>query len=199
MPRNPLLVLGLVTLAAVPAAGQSTFTPVFQAPYRAFARHEIGASLSDPGSGMALEGFYKIGYQKFDIGVRAGFWNPSGAGGNIFLIGGDARTRVITHNEGFPLDGALTLGLGFQSGNGASTGFIPIGLSLGRRIDIEGSKTSFIPYFQPVLTPTFGDVSDMFFSVGLGADFKFSPQFDLRVSGAIGDMDGVSVSFAFLQ
>jgi hypothetical protein len=199
MRRNALLVLGLSAFAAAPAAAQSTYTPVFQAPYRAFARHEIGASLSDPGNGMALEGFYKIGQKNFDIGIRAGIWDPSGPAGNLFLIGGDARTRVITHNESFPLDGALTLGLGFQSGNGTSNGFIPIGLSLGRRIDLEGSRTSFIPYFQPVLTPTFGDVSDVFFSVGLGVDIKLTPEFDLRVSGAIGDMDGISVSAAFIR
>ena len=195
------LVFLAVLFAPMTAAAQSTGTPVFAAPYRAFARSEIGLSLSDPGSGVALEGFYKTGHKNWDVGFRGGFWDlGSGTNSTAILLGVDGRTRVLTHSESFPLDGALTLGAGTSLVDQFNQFMLPVGLSLGRRIDLEGSSTSFVPYFQPVLTPVFGSGnSDLFFSIGLGADIKFNKNADIRVSGAIGDMDGVSVSFAWLR
>ena len=77
---------------------------------------------------------------------------------------------------------------------------LPVGFSMGRRVDLEGSAVSFVPYFQPVATLVFGDAdSDLLFSIGLGADIKLNSQLDLRVAGAMGDMDGVSVSVAWLR
>lgn len=195
------LALIAALLAPATAAAQSTGTPVFAAPYRAFARSEIGVSLSDMNSSTALEAFYKAGHQKWDIGFRGGFWDAgSGSNSTAILLGVDGRTRIITHSQNFPLDGALTLGAGAQLLDGFNTFMLPVGLSMGRRVDLEGSQVSFVPYFQPVLTPVFGDGnSDMLFSIGLGADVKLNRQADLRVSGAIGDMDGVSISFAWLR
>jgi len=195
------LVLLAVLFAPVTAAAQSTGTPVFAAPYRAFAKSEIGLSLSDPGSGVALEGFYKAGHKNWDVGFRGGFWDlGAGTNSTAILLGVDGRTRVLTHSQSFPLDGALTLGAGASLVNQFNQFMFPIGISLGRRVDLEGSSTSFVPYFQPVLTPVFGNGnSDLLFSIGLGADVKLNRQVDLRVSGAIGDMDGVSVSVAWLR
>ncbi|MEO6068802.1 MAG: hypothetical protein ABJB33_09145 [Gemmatimonadota bacterium] len=193
------LVLIAVLLAPASAAAQSTGTPVFAAPYRAFTNSELGLSLSDPGNGLALEGFYKIGQKTWDLGFRGGFWDING-GPTAILLGVDGRTRVITHSESFPLDGAFTLGAGAVLIDQANTLHLPVGISLGRRIDLEGSATSFVPYFQPVLTPVFGSgFSDVLFSVGIGADIRVNRQLDLRVSGALGDMDGVAISFAWLR
>jgi hypothetical protein len=194
------LVILAVLFAPMTAAAQSTGTPVFAAPYRAFARSEIGLSLSDMDHATALEAFYKAGHQNWDIGFRGGFADASGPGNTAILLGVDGRTRVLTHSADFPLDGALTLGAGASLQDNFNVFMLPVGISLGRRVDLEGSSTSFVPYFQPVLTPIFGDGnSDLLFSVGLGADIKFNRQADLRVSGAIGDMSGVSISFAWLR
>jgi hypothetical protein len=194
------LVTLAVLLAPITAAAQSTGTPVFAAPYRAFSRSEIGLSLSDMDHATALEAFYKAGHRNWDIGFRGGFADASGAGNTAILLGVDGRTRVLTHDASFPLDGALTLGAGVSLQDNFNVFQLPVGISLGRRLDLEGSTTSFVPYFQPVLTPIFGDGnSDLLFSVGLGADIKFNRNADLRVSGAIGDMDGVSISFAWLR
>jgi len=198
MVRSLLKVALLAALVAAPAAAQSTGTPVFQAPYRAFTKFELGASLSDPGQGWSLEGFYRWGYKNFDIGIRAGIWDDSNTSSR-FLIGGDARTRVLTHSNSFPLDGAITFGLGGNFGGGADVAYVPIGFSLGRRILLENSSISFSPYAHPVLTPTFLDSSDLLFTLGLGVDVKFTKSFDLRVSGGIGDLDGVSISAAWLH
>ena len=104
MPRKVLATAGLMVSLSFDLAAQSTATPVFQAPYRAFRRVEYGASISDPGSGVAFEGFYRFGDKRYDIGFRGGFADAN-PGRAQFLAGVDFRTRVIDHSADFPLDG----------------------------------------------------------------------------------------------
>ena len=52
---------------------------------------------------------------------------------------------------------------------------------------------------QPVIGFTFGDESDAIFAVGLGVDFKLSKTFDLRITGGIGDIDGIGIGFAWIR
>jgi hypothetical protein len=191
-----------VVLAAVlsiaPLAAQSTGTPVYQAPYRAFANSELGLSLSDPGSGFALEGSWRTGLSaRSDIGIRAGLSDRGNH--TALLVGGDYRMRVLDHNDSFPLDGSFTLGLGVATGDGFSVGYLPIGFSMGRRILVEGSQVSLVPYIHPVLTPTFGDAEDTAFSLGFGLDARITPRLDVRFSAAIGDQDGIAFTVAWLR
>jgi hypothetical protein len=197
-----LLVAAMVVLAASDSAAQETGTPIFKAPYRAFTNHEFGASFSDPGEGVsfALEGFYRYGRGANDFSLRGGFADLNGDGGTRVLFGGDFRTQVLSYSESFPLDGALTVGLGANVGDGPDAYFIPIGVSLGRRFDLEGSKTSFVPYAHPVIVPTFGNGdSAINFALGLGVDMRFSQTLAVRVSGGIGDIEGVGISFAYIR
>ncbi len=180
------------------ASAQDTGTPVFSAPYRAFAKHELGVSLSAPESAdLGFEGFYSFASGRNDFGLRVGFLDNNHTD---FVIGGRFRTRLITHSEDFPLDGALTVGLGAVFYDGGSVVRVPIGLSLGRRFDSKSSGVSFVPYLQPVLVPTFssGD-SEFEFALGLGLDIRLTRRFDLRVSGAVGDLEGFAVSFAWVR
>ena len=57
---------------------------------------------------------------------------------------------------------------------------------------------------QPVIVPTFwtGDNapdSGVDFALGLGVDVTFGGSFDLRVSGGIGDIDGVAISVGWVH
>jgi hypothetical protein len=197
-----ILVLTLLTGSAGFAAAQETGTPVFKAPYRAFDNHELGVSLSDPGEGasLALEGFYRYGRAANDFSLRGGFLDVNGSGGTRFLIGGDFRTQVVSYSESFPLDGSLTLGLGAQIGDGDDAYLIPLGISLGRRFDLEGSNTTFVPYAHPVVVPRFGGGNDdVEFALGLGVDIRFSEQWAIRASGGLGDIEGVGISLAYLR
>lgn len=197
-----LLVAAMVALTASNSAAQETGTPIFKAPYRAFTNHEFGASFSDPGEGVsfALEGFYRYGRGANDFSLRGGFADLNGAGGTRVLLGGDFRTQILSYSESFPLDGALTVGLGANVGDGPDAYLIPIGVSLGRRFDLEGSKTSFIPYAHPVIVPTFGNGdSQINFALGLGVDMRFSQTLAVRVSGGIGDIEGVGISLAYIR
>jgi hypothetical protein len=201
MRLGPAFVLGLLALgAAATAAAQATGTPTFNAPYRAFTRSEFGATVSFPSGGSTgVEGMYRIASGKFDLGFKVGFLDRDG-GDAVLLAGVEARQRVITHNADFPLDGALVVGVGAWLGD-ATLIFLPVGLSLGRRIAVEGSALSIVPYLQPTLTIIGGDnVGDnVAFTLGLGADFRFTPRFDGRLSAGLGDLDGVSLGFFWLH
>jgi hypothetical protein len=196
---------GLLVLALLGGAGaaqaQETFTPIFKAPYRPFNQHEFGASISDPGEGVdfALEGFYSYGKDANDFGIRGGFADVAG-NNTRFLIGGDFRTRVLNYSESFPFDGALTLGLGGNFGEGDDIFAVPIGISLGRHFEMEGSSTTFTPYVHPNLVPVFGGDDDgVKFTFGLGVDIRFSEQWAVRASGGLGDIEGVGISVAYIR
>ena len=200
--RVGLAAVALVTAIAGRVTAQETGTPVFKAPYRAFTTREFGGMLSFPSGAVnfALEGFYGYGHGAFDIGFRGGLEDLEGNGDTRVLLGADFRTRVIHATERIPLDGAFTLGLGLNAGDGPDVVLIPIGLSLGRRFLLEGSKISFVPYVHPVLVPRFssGD-SNLDAALGLGVDVRFSSTVDFRVSGGVGDIEGISLGLAVVR
>jgi len=200
MLRNPLAVLLPLVLAA-PLAAQSTGTPVFHAPYRAFGRYEIGADVSDAGN-FAVEGFYGWGHpgERWDLAGRVGVQDNGGCCKTALLIGIDARFRLIDQTQDFPLDGAIISGVGARLVSGGSRLFIPIGLSLGRRINFSNSTASIVPYAEPVLVPNFGDGgSDVAVALGLGGDLRFNKRFELRVSIGVGDIENFAVGFAIIR
>jgi hypothetical protein len=194
-----LAVLLAVAMAAV-ATAQTIGTPIFKGPYRAFKNSELAGYISDPGEGVsiALEGEYRLARPKFDFGVRAAYLDGSGNLSSSFGVGIDGRASLVRHSQQFPLDGSLTAGLGALVGDGNSHFYVPLGVSLGRQVLLEGSNISFTPYVAPVITPNFGDgPDDVLFGLGLGVDIALSRTFDARVSGALGDYDGVGIGLAW--
>jgi hypothetical protein len=165
----------------------------------------MGLFFTDPGAGFTLEGMYRVGRGSSDLGFRIGIGDndsdvPGGPSSTFFLAGVDFRQRVIRASEAFPLDGSLTLGVGGVFGDEVTVGLIPIGISLGRRVNLEGTRTTFTPYFHPVLVPTFGDAEDEIqFGIGLGVDIQFSPRLDARLGAGLGDYDGISLGVSFTR
>ena len=198
-PALCLFVLTVGTASVLPA--QATGTPSYNAPYRAFTRSEFGAVISFPdGGGTAFEGAYRMASGKFDLGFRGGIFAPDGGGDSQLLIGAEARQRVVTHTEDFPLDGALILGIGGRFSSGNNGVIVPVGLSLGRRVDPKDSKISIVPYVQPTGFLVAGNGnSDFLFALGLGADFRLSPKFDARISAGLGDLEGVSLGAVWVH
>ena len=197
-----LVVAMFVAMAASESAAQETGTPMFKAPYRAFTNNEFGVAFSDPGEGVsyALEGFYSYGRGTNDFGLRVGFADPD-AGDARILLGGNFRTRVLSYSESFPLDGALTVGAGLNIGDGDDLIYLPVGLTVGRRFELEGSKTTFTPYVHPTLVPVIGASggSDVGFALGLGVDMRLGTNWAARVSGAVGDLEGVGLALTYIQ
>lgn len=193
------VVVSLGVIVPAVAAAQATGTTTFNAPYRAFANTEFGLLLSFPnGGGTAFEGVYRLSSDRFDIGFKGGLLDPSGPGSTVLLVGAEARERVLTHSQDFPLDGALILGVGGNFVSGNSQLIIPVGLSLGRRLDTQ-SSVSIIPYVQPTMFLTVDGGSDVLFALGLGSDFRLSRSFDLRVSAGLGDVEGVSIGAVWVH
>ncbi|HXV85959.1 MAG TPA: hypothetical protein VD793_04635 [Gemmatimonadales bacterium] len=207
MARNTaLLVLLTLAGAATNAAAQATGTPSFNAPYRAFERHEFGGAISfnDFDAGTALEAVYRFASGEFDVGLRGGFLFSRPLGQDeAFLAGAEGRYRVITHSVDFPLDGALIFGGGLSIDGGTNFQF-PFGLSLGRRVDVQDSQVSIVPYVQPtlfILNQDLGLVrdTDIAFAVGVGGDFRLSRRFDARVSLGFGDLEGISIAAVWVR
>lgn len=206
MVRKLAVLLVAITVAGTArVAAQATYLPSFLAPYRAFERSEFGAILSFANDiSFALEGQYRMAAgASFDVGFRGGFVDPDGAGSGYFVFGAEGRQRIITHTEDFPLDGALILGAGAILTDGGEFLNIPVGLSLGRRIEPEGSQISIVPYVQPTLFVLAGGHpprdDHVQFGLGLGVDFRLSPRFDARLSGGIGDLEGISIGAAWIH
>jgi hypothetical protein len=198
--RTHLVLIGGLVGGVGTLSAQATGMPTFNAPYRAFTRSEIGLLLSFPnGGGTAFEGAYRAATGKFDIGFKGGLFDPSGPGKTVLLVGVEARERVLTHTTDFPLDGALVLGVGGQFVSGNSSLIVPVGLSLGRRLDPQGSQVSIVPYVQPTMFLTVDGGSNVNFALGLGADFRLSRVFDARISAGLGDLKGVSISAVWVH
>lgn len=199
MPRKVLT--ALLFFVAAPLAAQSTGTPVFHAPYRPFERYEIGANVSDAGN-IAVEGFYGFSHAgaKWDFAIRGGVQDNGNCCRSALLLGLDARYRIIDQSDDFPLDGALITGVGAHLVEDGSRLFIPIGISLGRRVEFEGSQLSLVPYAEPVIVPTFGSGdSDVLVALGLGADLRINRRFELRLGIGIGDIENFSIGFSITR
>ncbi len=200
--RRSLIFAGLVAALLAPSlAAQTIGTPIYKSPYRAFKKTELAGYLSDPGEGisLAIQGEYRMARPTFDWGLTVGYLDPTGSGGkSIIGLGIDARAQLARHTQDFPLDASGTLGFGALFSDGNSGFLIPFGVTLGRQVQLENSKVSFVPYVAPVIAPTFGDLlDDVQFGLGLGVDIAISPTFDVRVSGSLGDIEGVGVGLAW--
>jgi len=197
--RKLATILSILAAAPVaPAAAQTLGTPVFMAPYRSFERLEYGAAFSDPGAGSAFEAHYRFASGGSDFGIRAGIRDHRNADTEL-LLGVDWRRRTVAHSADFPLDGSLTLGVGLVGGNDNTRVLVPVGFALGRRIAIEDSDIQVTPYLHPVAALVLGDNGDLIFGLGFGVDIRLTSRFEIRVAGAMGDYDGVSVGISLLR
>jgi hypothetical protein len=134
----------------------------------------------------------------YDVTFRAGFWDAKGT--TPFLLGVDGRAPLILASESFPLDGALTVGAGGSFTGDFAAFYVPIGFTMGRKLEIKDSEILIQPYGEPIITFAFGDISDnVLLSLALGFEIQFSNRFALDVVGILGDRDGISVGFAYLR
>ena len=202
MDRRNLIGAILFTVAfSTGVEAQSTATPSFFAPYRAFTRFEFGATASVPEGGNAYEGNYGIGSGRWDLSFRGGVFDPDNQADLVFLAGVSFRNRVVTHTEDFPLDGAVILGAGGLFVENGTTIVVPAGISLGRQLNVEDSNVSIVPYAQPTAFITAGENQDveLRIALGFGADFRLSRSFDARLSLGLGDVEGIAFSLVWVR
>ncbi len=195
-----LLAVLLGVCGTVALEAQTLTTPVFKSPYAPFRRSELAGYISDPGAGIsvAVQGEYRLARRGFDFGLTFGFLDGAGSSFSVFGVGLDGRLPVARHTKDFPLDASMTAGFGALFGDGRAGFIVPFGATLGRQVLLENSSVSFTPYVHPVIAPTFGDLlQDVQFGLGLGVDIALTKTFDIRVSGSLGDIEGVAVGVAW--
>lgn len=191
---------GVLLCVSGTARAQETGTPVFHSPYRSFTTHEIGASASfGRAEQTGFEGSYRRGFGVVDVALRAG-WMILDGGPDGPVLGLDGRVPLLSELR-FPLRGALVTGIGIDFRNDTGV-WVPVGLSLGRRLTVEHSVVSLVPYVQPTVFFTSVAADDVGFGLGLGLDLRVSSAFEMRVSGAFGTEavpEGVAVTAVWLK
>lgn len=181
----------LFAAIAEPLAAQATALPTFYAPRRAFGTNELGLTLSRPGGdATGIEGRFAAALDRADLNFRMGFVDPGGNADGRIVAGIEARIPAIGRSSTFPLDGAFILGVGrrFNDGGGGET-FVPLGLSLGRRLDLDGPALQLTPYVQPTIVIA----DDALVAFGLGLDLRVRGIPEIRFNSSVGDMEGFSV------
>ena len=200
MRRTCVAVVGLMAVAVGTGAAQETGTPVFHGPYRSFAGYEFGGTVSfQPAQQTAIEGQYRRAFGQLDAGLRAGAMIRDDVQ-DSFLVGFEARHPLISELH-FPLRGALVTGVGLDVSGGVSF-WLPVGLTLGRRLTVENSAVSFVPYVQPTGFITSTTSSKLAAALGAGLDIRMSAAFEVRVAGSFGSSgapEGISVAASWLR
>ena len=140
MGRKSLLTVALAIIVAGRASAQTIGTPIYHSPYRSFRTSELGGYISDPGAGIsvAIQGEYRIARPKFDAGLTVGYADGAGNSRNLFGFGVDGRVPIAKHTQSFPLDASFTGAFGALFGGGKVGFIVPLGVSLGRQILLEG-------------------------------------------------------------
>jgi hypothetical protein len=189
--RIAVMALLATTVVAEGVSGQATGTPTFFAPTRGFGSWEVGAALSRPGGGaVGLEVVYAAALDRADLQLRAGYIDPSGSADGTFVAGIETRIPVLGRTSNFPLDGALILGVGRAFGSGSGQTIVPVGLTIGRRLYLDGDALYLTPYAQPTVIFQ----GDALFTLGLGLDVHVQGIPEIRVGRALGDLDGFSIA-----
>jgi hypothetical protein len=117
------------------------------------------------------------------------------------FAGVDASGVFVAASDDFPIDVDWVTGVGFGVGD-AFLLTVPLGLSAGRELQVEGML--FNPYATPrvVLDAFFGgevpgNDLELGFAVDLGMDLSFDPGWAVRFAGTVGDREALAIGFSF--
>ena len=193
----------LVLAATAPLGAQAYVYPALQ-PSRIVAR-EYTFALADMGgggTGLLFQWREGLGNPKLQLTVDAGFADPDAPAADTRLIlGGGLAYQLVTATADMPFDIVLGGGLGFTTGDNATTIRIPFGAAIGHRFPLEGTM-AITPFVHPRLSydrfssgGTSGSATNL--NIDIGANFEFKPQMAIRVAAALGDDDAIALAFAW--
>lgn len=191
------LVFGVFLFGAGEAGAQVAWDAPFLTPPQA--QSGVGLYLTDPAGGdIGFVGTWRAP-GRGNLGFRLGLANDWRD--ELSVFGGvDISGRLTRASSEFPLDVDWIFGAGLGVGHHALVSF-PLGLSVGRSFTSEG--VVFTPYLTPrvALDARMGsgvrsDV-DMNFTVELGLELAFQPNWRIRFGGSFGDREAVALGIVF--
>lgn len=164
-----------------------------------------------PGSDV---GVYLLDGDLYDLGLQ-GIWRTSGStnlglrlgfldtpGDEIITLGAETWGDIAVQDADFPLDLSWTLGAGAWV-NGSTVFGVPLGVAIGRTIDIEDSDVSFQVYGHPRLGFVFYENAaddlelDLDATFDIGADVYLSSGLAIEVAASLGDFDALGIGLAW--
>ena len=194
--------VGVLLFAALPAAGQIGY-PSFQTPR--VANREFNFALADADGVTPIMFQWREGTSvRSQISLDVGLADPeSDAADLFFLIGGQYAHQLARSTTDMPLDLLLTVGVFGIFGNDATGISVPVGLSVGHRFPLEGTRMAITPYAHPRLSLDYVDSdpgdseTDLEINFDLGGSLEISPQIAIRLSALLGDPDALGISLAW--
>lgn len=196
--RTTVLTSALLTAACLGGAAATTADaqawnyPSFQQALTVDREYNFAAADGGRATGTSLvfqwrEGLTRGNQLSLDVGLAS----PDASGAKTLVGGQYARQLVVTSAQ-VPFDLLVTGGVNGAFGGGYLVR-LPVGVSIGRRIPLEGGLV-IAPYAHPRLALDVcgrcdRDRSRLGLDFDLGADFLFSPQFSLRFSAIFSGSD----------
>lgn len=198
---GPLVAVAAVfcCLVPLPASGQVAWeSPLLVGPGTAGG---LGIFLIEahPGDGLGALVTWRRARAPGGIGFRAGI-AEDGRDEISGFAGADLSSLWIRADSEFPLDVAWVVGMGVGVGDYMKLAF-PLGLSLGRRVPLEGAEI--VPYATPrlFLDANFGDRGpeddlDLGVAVDLGMDVVISSATAVRFGATLGDREALAIGLS---
>lgn len=190
-------------IAAAPLGAQAWNYPAFQLPYAN--THEVLGGIAAGGdAGTSYFGQYRdvtttsLGYS-FDVA------GVSGDNFSRFGLGAGLVKQFASASAQQPLDFAFTAGAYASFGDNATILRVPVGVSLGRRVPLDGGLTV-VPYAHPRLSIDVcgsgcddgvagnDNNTEVNFVLDLGADLEMSPNLSLRGALSFGGVQRINDS-----
>lgn len=183
--RAFFLILGLVLLAAPPAAAQAWDAPSFLPPRPG---DDLGVYVVQPdGADWGLAAIWRQG-GSLNLGARVGIVQPE-VGDLAFQAGGELWGSLLEAGATFPVDVTWTAAFGATFGEGTHAR-IPVGVSVGRALSFGG--LGFTPYLHPRFAldvfaqDDFSD-TDTSLLTDVGIDLSLGERLTVRVAASFGD------------
>jgi hypothetical protein len=133
--------------------------------------------------------------RRFDFGIRGGIAADTGSGGGALkLLGIDTRYSFFHETPEFPVDAALTLGVGARWDSQTDQKLIPLGVTFGRHLTPPSGGVLVTTYMHPKVFYITGDGKDtVAFNMSVGFNVLFARGFEIRFGGSAGRFGGVGL------
>jgi hypothetical protein len=193
MKRLVMIVVGLV-LFATPGAvsAQAWETPSFLPPRPG---NDAGLYVTNgDGYDLGLAGLWRSG----NLGVRVDFFDTNI--GSRLGVGAETHGFMLAAGPDFPVDVSWTAAGGIIVGNGVTSLWIPVGVSIGRTFQLQ--KISVQPYLHPRvgLGASWANGTsnaDLNAVVEFGSDIYLNQDWTFRVAFDVGDYGALGIGAAY--